>query len=64
MLHLRGGRSSISKAVYPDLAEFWIDTAAAYRKAHAADWETMSDIFSEAAEYWHDVHKPLWVFVG
>ena len=33
MLHLRGGRSSISKAVYPDLAEFWVDTAAAYRKA-------------------------------
>ncbi len=33
MLHLRGGRSSISKDVYPDLAEFWADTAAAYRKA-------------------------------
>lgn len=33
MLHLRGGRSSISKAVYPDLEEFWADTAAAYRKA-------------------------------
>jgi 5-methyltetrahydropteroyltriglutamate--homocysteine methyltransferase len=39
MLHLRGGRSSISTAVYPDLAEFWADTAAAYRKAirHLAD---------------------------
>jgi 5-methyltetrahydropteroyltriglutamate--homocysteine methyltransferase len=39
MLHLRGGRSSISKEVYPDLAEFWADTAAAYRKAirHLAD---------------------------
>ena len=33
MLHLRGGRGSISKEVYPDLAEFWADTAAAYRKA-------------------------------
>jgi 5-methyltetrahydropteroyltriglutamate--homocysteine methyltransferase len=33
MLHLRGGRSSISKAVYPDLAAFWADTAAAYRQA-------------------------------
>ena len=33
MLHLRGGRSSISNTVYPDLAEFWADTAAAYRKA-------------------------------
>jgi 5-methyltetrahydropteroyltriglutamate--homocysteine methyltransferase len=39
MLHLRGGRSSISKEVYPDLAEFWADTSAAYRKAirHLAD---------------------------
>jgi len=33
MLHLRGGRSSISMQVYPDLAQFWTDTAAAYRKA-------------------------------
>ena len=33
MLHLRGGRSSISRTVYPDLAEFWADTATAYRKA-------------------------------
>lgn len=33
MLHLRGGRSSISTTAYPDLAEFWSDTAAAYRKA-------------------------------
>jgi 5-methyltetrahydropteroyltriglutamate--homocysteine methyltransferase len=32
MLHLRGGRSSISKEIYPDLEEFWADTAAAYRK--------------------------------
>ena len=32
MLHLRGGRSSISKEVYPDLAGFWADAAAAYRK--------------------------------
>jgi 5-methyltetrahydropteroyltriglutamate--homocysteine methyltransferase len=33
MLHLRGGRSSISREAYPDLAEFWSDAAAAYRKA-------------------------------
>jgi 5-methyltetrahydropteroyltriglutamate--homocysteine methyltransferase len=33
MLHLRGGRSSISKEVYPDLAGFWADTSAAWRKA-------------------------------
>ena len=33
MLHLRGGRSSISRLVYPDLAEFWADAAGAYRKA-------------------------------
>jgi 5-methyltetrahydropteroyltriglutamate--homocysteine methyltransferase len=39
MLHLRGGRSAISKEVYPDLAAFWDDVAAAYRKAirHLAD---------------------------
>jgi RNAse (barnase) inhibitor barstar len=38
--------------------------AAAYGKAHAADWATLTDLFSEAAEYWHDLHKPFWVFVG
>ncbi|MSQ62957.1 MAG: 5-methyltetrahydropteroyltriglutamate--homocysteine S-methyltransferase [Betaproteobacteria bacterium] len=39
MLHLRGGRSSISKEVYPDLGAFWADTSAAWRKAirHLAD---------------------------
>lgn len=39
MLHLRGGRASISKEIYPDLAEFWADVAAAYRVAirHLAD---------------------------
>ena len=39
MLHLRGGRSSISKEIYPDLDAFWADTSAAYRKAirHLAD---------------------------
>lgn len=38
--------------------------ATPYRKAHAADWETLSDILSEAAEYWQERHKPFWVFVG
>jgi 5-methyltetrahydropteroyltriglutamate--homocysteine methyltransferase len=39
MLHLRGGRASIDKAVYPDLDAFWSDVAAAYRQAiaHLAD---------------------------
>lgn len=39
MLHLRGGRASIDKRVYPDLELFWSDVAAAYRKAiaHLAD---------------------------
>jgi 5-methyltetrahydropteroyltriglutamate--homocysteine methyltransferase len=39
MLHLRGGRSAISREIYPDLAEFWSDVAAAYRAAirHLAD---------------------------
>ena len=35
MLHLRGGRAAISRAAYPELAEFWDDVAAAYRKAIA-----------------------------
>ncbi|MCZ7563292.1 MAG: 5-methyltetrahydropteroyltriglutamate--homocysteine S-methyltransferase [Burkholderiales bacterium] len=35
MLHLRGGRASISRAAYPDLAGFWADAAAAYRAAIA-----------------------------
>jgi 5-methyltetrahydropteroyltriglutamate--homocysteine methyltransferase len=33
MLHLRGGRASISKEIYPDIDAFWSDVAAAYRKA-------------------------------
>ena len=33
MLHLRGGRASISEDVYPDIDAFWSDAAAAYRKA-------------------------------
>ncbi len=37
--------------------------AASYRKAHAADWETLSDILGEAAEYWRERHKPFWVLV-
>jgi 5-methyltetrahydropteroyltriglutamate--homocysteine methyltransferase len=39
MLHLRGGRNGISRAVYPELDEFWIDAAGAYRRAihHLAD---------------------------
>jgi 5-methyltetrahydropteroyltriglutamate--homocysteine methyltransferase len=35
MLHLRGGRRAISRAHYPDLADFWADAAAAYRAAIA-----------------------------
>ncbi len=35
MLHLRGGRKAISSQAYPDLAEFWADVAAAYRRAIA-----------------------------
>jgi len=33
LLHLRGGRSAISRAAYPDLDEFWVDVADAYRVA-------------------------------
>jgi 5-methyltetrahydropteroyltriglutamate--homocysteine methyltransferase len=34
-LHFRGGRNAISRGHYPDLAEFWVDAAAAYRQAIA-----------------------------
>lgn len=36
VLHFRGGRRSISQDVYPDLDEFFNDTAEAYRAAVAA----------------------------
>ncbi len=32
-LHFRGGRAAISREHYPELGEFWADTAAAYRRA-------------------------------
>jgi methionine synthase II (cobalamin-independent) len=35
MLHLRGGRASISREIYPDIEAFWTDVAAAYREAIA-----------------------------
>jgi len=35
MLHLRGGRASISREIYPDIETFWADVAAAYRDAIA-----------------------------
>ncbi len=34
-LHFRGGRNAISRDAYPDLKEFWADTATAYRQAIA-----------------------------
>jgi 5-methyltetrahydropteroyltriglutamate--homocysteine methyltransferase len=33
MLHLRGGRNSISREAYPEMDAFWSDAAAAYRDA-------------------------------
>lgn len=33
MLYLRGGRNSVSTAVYPDLEQFWQDVAVAYQTA-------------------------------
>lgn len=38
--------------------------AKAYGKAHHGDWETLSEILSEAVDYWRELHKPFWVFVG
>lgn len=39
VLHFRGGRASISKDVYPDMDNFFSDTAAAYQKAVSAFYE-------------------------
>lgn len=36
MLHMRPGRAGISRQAYPDLDEFWADSATAYRAAIAA----------------------------
>jgi 5-methyltetrahydropteroyltriglutamate--homocysteine methyltransferase len=36
MLHMRPGRAGISRQAYPDLEEFWADSASAYRAAIAA----------------------------
>jgi 5-methyltetrahydropteroyltriglutamate--homocysteine methyltransferase len=33
MLYMRGGRNAVSRAVYPDLSQFWQDVAVAYRNA-------------------------------
>jgi 5-methyltetrahydropteroyltriglutamate--homocysteine methyltransferase len=33
MLYMRGGRNAVSRAVYPDLSEFWDDVAVAYQRA-------------------------------
>jgi RNAse (barnase) inhibitor barstar len=38
--------------------------AAGYRKSYRVDFETLTDILSEAAEYWQERHKPFWVFVA
>ena len=34
-MHFRGGRNAISREVYPDLKEFWVDVGNAYQKAIA-----------------------------
>jgi len=35
-----------------------------YGKSYRTDWETLSEILGEAAEYWQERHKPFWVFVS
>jgi len=40
VLHFRGGRKSIDKAVYPDLDNFFADTAEAYRQAVKAFYDS------------------------
>lgn len=40
-----------------------LEHSSAYRKAHAADWSMLQDIFAEATDYWRELRKPFWVFV-
>jgi 5-methyltetrahydropteroyltriglutamate--homocysteine methyltransferase len=40
MFHYRAGRNGFSTEIYPDLAEFWADAAAAYRAA-VADFHSL-----------------------
>ena len=35
-----------------------------YGKSYRTEWETLSEILGEAAEYWQERHKPFWVFVA
>jgi RNAse (barnase) inhibitor barstar len=37
---------------------------AQFRKAHPHDWDTLEEIFAEAAEFWKELHVPFWVFVA
>lgn len=50
MMHFRAGRAGISEEAYPDLEQFWVDLAAAYRAelgdmaAHGATYIQLDDI--------------------
>lgn len=35
----------------------------AYRKDHPADWAVLEGIFTDAADYWREKRKPLWILV-
>jgi RNAse (barnase) inhibitor barstar len=41
-----------------------IQHASAFRKGHAHEWQTLSEILDEAAEFWRERHHPFWVFVS
>jgi RNAse (barnase) inhibitor barstar len=38
--------------------------AAAWRKDHPTEWETLEEILGEAAEFWKERQVPFWVFVA
>lgn len=38
--------------------------AAAWRKDHPTEWETLEEILAEAAQFWKERSIPFWVFVA
>lgn len=38
--------------------------AAAWRKDHPTEWDTLEAILAEAAEFWNERHVAFWVFIA
>jgi RNAse (barnase) inhibitor barstar len=38
--------------------------AAAWRREHPSEWNTLEDVLTEAADYWRERHLPFWIFTA